>query len=132
MTDNKQSLDLKDLMSQLNLKDYMGVNPELDQKITELENKRKEDLRNKLRNKTNNMKNNRLGKGFREQNQINALKQTPLFDNIQNNEEMKNAIDRMVSSMAKDSKQKKNIKKQVEKLVEKSKGIEGLGLDKDT
>ena len=78
--EEKQSLDLKDIMSQMNLKDYMGINPELDEKIIELKDKRKEELRNKLRSKTNTMRNNRMNKNIREENQINALKDDGNYD----------------------------------------------------
>jgi hypothetical protein len=122
-TDEKQQFNLNEIMSNLNLKDYMGQDPELDKKLKELDEKRKNDLKQKLRQKTNNMKNNRLGKSTKEQTQINALKQNPMFQNIQNtnNEDIKRAIETMASSFSKDPRQKKNIKKQVEKLVEKMK-----------
>lgn len=122
-TEEKQQFNLNDIMSNLNLKDYMGQSEELDNKLVEMENKRKNDLRQKLRQKTNNMRNNRSGKSMREQSQINALKENALFQNINNNseEEIKKAIETMASSFSKDSRQKKNIKKQVGKLVEKMK-----------
>jgi hypothetical protein len=124
----KQSFNLDELMSELNLKDYMGENQELDGKLKEIQEKRKDELRKKLRQKTNNMRNNRSGKILREQNQINSLKENPLFQNIGNGneDEIKKVIETMASSFSKDPKQKKNIKKQMEKLVEKIKEPEIL------
>lgn len=121
--DEKQQFDLAEIMSKMNLKDYMGQDPELDKKLMELDEKRKNDLKQKLRQKTNNMRNNRLGKSSREQSQINALKENPMFQNIGNTseEEIKKAIEMMASSFSKDPRQKKNIKKQVGKLVDKMK-----------
>lgn len=124
----KQSFNLDELMSELNLKDYMGESQELDGKLKEIQEKRKDELRKKLRQKTNNMRNNRSGKILREQNQINSLKENPLFQNIGNGneDEIKKVIETMASSFSKDPKQKKNIKKQMEKLVEKIKEPEIL------
>lgn len=124
----KQSFNLDELMSELNLKDYMGESQELDGKLKEIQEKRKDELRKKLRQKTNNMRNNRSGKILREQNQINSLKENPLFQNIGNGneDEIKKVIETMASSFSKDPKQKKNIKKQIEKLVDKIKEPEIL------
>jgi hypothetical protein len=119
MTEQKQEFNLTDLMSQINLKEYIGQNEELDEKIIEMEKKRKEELREKLRNKTNNLRNNRMSKNVRQQNQIETLKSNPAFQNVNSNEDMKKTIDMVASSMSKDSKQKKNIKKQMEQLVGK-------------
>ncbi len=122
-TNEKQKIDLAEIMSKMNLKNYMGEDPELDKKLMELDEKRKNDLKQKLKQKTNNMRNNRLGKSSREQTQINALKENPMFQNVGNTseEEIKKAIEMMASSFSKDPRQKKNIKKQVGKLVEKIK-----------
>lgn len=119
--EQNQSFNLEDLMSQINLNDYKGVVPELDNKIKDLQLKRKEELKQKLRAKTNNLRNNRMSKEIRENNQINNLKENPMFQNINNGEDTKKIIETMASSMSKDSKQKKNIKKQIEKLVDKMK-----------
>jgi hypothetical protein len=119
--EQNQSFNLEDLMSQINLNDYKGVVPELDNKIKDLQLKRKEELKQKLRAKTNNLRNNRMSKEIRENNQINSLKENPMFQNINNVEDTKKIIETMASSMSKDSKQKKNIKKQIEKLVDKMK-----------
>ena len=119
MAEEKQNFNLTELMSQINLKDYMGENNQLDEKLVEMEKQRKELLRQKLRNKTNSLRNNRMSKNAREQNQIESLKSNPAFQNINSNEDMKKAIDMVASSMSKDSKQKKNIKKQMEQLVGK-------------
>ena len=124
MTDQKQELNLMDLMSEINLKSYMGESPEMDEKILEMEKKRKEMLRQKLRNKMNSFKNNRMSKDHKQQVQMDSLKNNPAFQNINSQEEMKKAIDMVASSMSKDSKQKKNIKKQMEELVDKMKSAE--------
>ncbi len=117
MATDKQEFNFKDLMSQIDLKDYMGESQELDEKLIEMEKQRKEQLRQKLRNKTNNFRNNRMTKDIRQQNQMEQLKKNPAFQNIGSEEEMKKAIDMVASSMAKDSKQKKNIKKQMEGMM---------------
>jgi len=119
MTEEKQNFNLTELMSQINLKDYMGENNQLDEKLVEMEKQRKELLRQKLRNKTNSLRNNRMSKNVREQGQIESLKSNPAFQNLNSEEEIKKAIDMVASSMSKDSKQKKNIKKQMENLVDK-------------
>jgi hypothetical protein len=119
MAEDKQNFNLTELMSQINLKDYMGENNQLDKKLVEMEKQRKEQLRQKLRNKTNSLRNNRMSKNVREQGQIESLKSNPAFQNLNSEEEIKKAIDMVASSMSKDSKQKKNIKKQMENLVDK-------------
>jgi hypothetical protein len=119
--EDKQNFNLTDLMSELNLKDYMGESNELDEKIIDMEKKRKEMLRQKLKNKTNNLRNNRMSKSIKEQTQLESLKSNPAFQNINSEEDMKKTIDMVASSMSKDTKQKKNIKKQMEGLVEKMK-----------
>jgi hypothetical protein len=119
MAEEKQNFYLTELMSQINLKDYMGENNQLDEKLVEMEKQRKELLRQKLRNKTNSLRNNRMSKNVREQGQIESLKSNPAFQNLNSEEEIKKAIDMVASSMSKDSKQKKNIKKQMENLVDK-------------
>ena len=65
------------------------------------------------------LRNNRMSKNVREQGQIESLKSNPAFQNLNSEEEIKKAIDMVASSMSKDSKQKKNIKKQMENLVDK-------------
>jgi len=119
MAEDKQNFNLTELMSQINLKDYMGENNQLDEKLVEMEKQRKEQLRQKLRNKTNSLRKNRMSKNVREQGQIESLKSNPAFQNLNSEEEIKKAIDMVASSMSKDSKQKKNIKKQMENLVDK-------------
>ncbi len=92
----------------------------IDIDMNEIQRKRKEIIRQKLKNKMNNFKNNRSGKESIERMQLEALKNNESFRNIQgNNEEMKKAIESMASNMTKDPKQKKNIKKQMDKLIEK-------------
>ena len=92
----------------------------IDIDMNEIQRKRKEILKQRLRNKMNNFKNNRSGKESIERMQLEALKNNESFRNIQgNNEEMKKAIESLANNMTKDPKQKKNIKKQMDKLVEK-------------
>jgi predicted outer membrane protein len=88
----------------------------------------KEDLKKKLRDKRNALKNNRLGKKYQEDNQIKTLKENPLFQNMNggnlngaNDADIKNTIESMASKMSNDPKQKKNIKKQMNHLIEKMK-----------
>jgi hypothetical protein len=119
--EDKQEFNFTELMNNINLKDYMGENKDLDDKLIDMEKKRKEILRQKLRNKTNSLRNNRMPKNIKEQSQLDSLKNNPAFQNINSEEEMKKAIDMVASSMSKDSKQKKNIKKQMEGLVDKMK-----------
>jgi hypothetical protein len=120
----KQEFNLNELMSQINLKDYIGEDPDLDEKLKEMEQNRKEMLRQKLRKKTHSMRHNRMSKDIRQHNQMEELKKNPAFSNIGSEEEMKKAIDMVASSMSKDSKQKKNIKKQMQGLIEKVKDNE--------
>ena len=56
-------------------------------------------------------------------NQLEALKQNPLFADIQNAppDEIKKAVELMVGKMTNDSKQKKNAKKQINNLLEQLK-----------
>ena len=78
-------------------------------------------LKKKLEDKRNSIKNKKQPLITKEDNQINMLKNNPLFKNIENldKESIKKIIDTVASSMTNDSKQKKNIKKQVEKLIDK-------------
>ena len=78
-------------------------------------------LKKKLEDKRNSIKNKKQPLITKEDNQINMLKNNPLFKNIENadKESIKKIIDTVASSMKNDSKQKKIIKKQVEKLIDK-------------
>jgi hypothetical protein len=78
-------------------------------------------LKKKLEDKRSSIKNKKQPLITKEDNQINMLKNNPLFKNIENldKESIKKIIDTVASSMTNDSKQKKNIKKQVEKLIDK-------------
>ena len=142
MTDNpeKKTFDLKDILnispemlqslqsltlnnSENNENNFMNSSSILSQNNTISSNK--EDLKKKLRDKRNALKNNRLGKIYQEKNQIKALKENPLFQNINggnaNDTDIKNTIESMASNMSNDPKQKKNIKKQMNHLIEKMK-----------
>jgi hypothetical protein len=142
MTDNpeKKTFDLKDILNvspemlqslqslTLNNNENNAMNSSsILSQINTLSNTsgNKEDLKKKLRDKRNALKNNRLGKKYQEENQIKALKENPLFQNINggnaNDSDIKNTIESMASKMSNDPKQKKNIKKQMNHLIEKMK-----------
>lgn len=78
-------------------------------------------LKKKLRNKQENLNNNRKNKNQKEDNKIKMLKENPLFKNLGslNTPEAKKMIDTMASKMCADPKQKKAMKKQIEKLINK-------------
>jgi hypothetical protein len=117
MEDTK-SFNLKDLITPDILNKYVETNLEDKNKLNEIN---REILRKKLRNKTNNLRLNRSSKDAKEKNQLNMLKENSLFQNIEgaDNETMKKMVDAMASKMTNDSKQKKNAKKQITKLLEK-------------
>jgi len=140
MSETNKSFNLKDFIKNDTIKNYIeenGHNVDMN-KISELingklnineestekkviDNERREELRRRLREKTNVLKGNRTSKELREKNQINELKQNPLFQtggNV-NPEDIKNMIEAYSSKMTKDTKQKKNIKKQMNNLIEK-------------
>jgi hypothetical protein len=110
--DENKSFNLKDLINPEILNKYVQSN--LENELDEKENieKRREILRQKLRAKTNTLRNNRSSKDAKEQNQLNMLKENPLFKNIEgaDNETMKKIIDNMASKMTNDPKQKKMLK----------------------
>ena len=78
-------------------------------------------LKKKLRSKQQELNNNRKNKNQKEDSRIKMLKENPLFKNLGslNTSEAKKMIDNMASKMCSDSKQKKAIKKQMEKLINK-------------
>lgn len=84
-----------------------------------------ERVKKRLQAKKEELHNKRTGKFNQKSHnpQLEALKQNPLFANIHNAppEEIKKAIDMMVSKMTNDSKQKKNAKKQINQLLEQLK-----------
>jgi hypothetical protein len=116
ITDNKnKSFNIKDLVDIENLVNYSD---ETDKPIKS----NRDELRAKLRSKTNSLRNNRMSKNIKEENQMKSLKENPMFKDIDpNSVDMKNIIENMSNKMCADPKQKKNIKKQMEKLVEKMK-----------
>jgi len=123
---SNQSFNIKDLINDEDLSKYSDVINNLNLNNLNLNNNEKiindkEEIRRKLREKTNSLRNNRLGKKTKEDNQIKALKENPMFQNIDSNSDMKGVIEKMASNMSNDPRQKKNIKKQIEKLVEKIK-----------
>ena len=83
----------------------------------------KEALRKRVHDKKMELRNKRLGKTVQQKNQIEQLRQNPLFQNQNLNEQVdiKKMIDAYASKMTNDSKQKKHIKKQMEKLMEQMK-----------
>ena len=135
--DKTQAFNLKDLLNDENIKSYQDIlgnsgilqNANLESGISQNTNKiisdeeRRNILRQKLRAKTNTLRSNRMSKDIKEKTQIDMLKENPMFKNLdsQNNVDMNNIIEKMASSMSKDPKQKKNIKKQISNIVEKMK-----------
>jgi len=121
----QSSFNLKDLLNNENMQEYLNIDPNFMLNLNKIKTIDREELRRRLRAKTNSLRNNRMNKTHREQNQVNALKENPIFKNMNLNEsskeEIKTAIESMASKMAKDPKQKKNIKKQMEKMVEQMK-----------
>ena len=78
-------------------------------------------LKKKLRSKQEELNNNRKSKNQKEDSRIKMLKENPLFKNLGslNTPEAKKMIDTMASKMCSDPKQKKAMKKQMEKLINK-------------
>ncbi len=104
--------------SLLPIKQSLFSNTSQSNKDEDPEKKRKE-LRDKLRKKTNQMSQSRQSKDQQMKNQLEVMKENPLFSNAfqGTDEEKKKVIDMYASSVTKDSKQKKNIKKQLEKIM---------------
>ena len=82
----------------------------------------REKLKKRTQEKMNSKKNNKQNP---QNTQIKALQNNPLFKNLNlnlvNDIDIKKVIEDLSSKMTTDSKQKKNIKKQVNKLIEKIK-----------
>ena len=78
-------------------------------------------LKKKLRSKQEELRNSRRSKNQKEDSKIKMLKENPLFKNLGslNTPEAKKMIDTMASKMCTDPRQKKAIKKQMEKLINK-------------
>lgn len=93
--------------------------------ITEEERlKNIEALKKRFNAKKEELANSRKNKNQKEDNQIKMLKENPLFKNLGNlgslnSPEAKKIIDEMASKMCTNSKQKKAMKKQMEKLISK-------------
>ena len=126
MTDNgdeKKSFNIKDLVDIEDLNNYTSeLLKNNENEVDNLSKPSRDELRAKLRAKTNSLKNNRMSKNIKEENQMKSLKENPMFKNVDpNSVDMKNMIESMANKMCADPKQKKNIKKQMEKLVEKMK-----------
>lgn len=128
---NKQSFNLKDLLDENEINKYKEIEEQEKNNesntISEEEQKkiRREEVLKKLKEKKEAFKNKRLGKVGQQKNQINQLMSNPLFSNLNlnNNDEIKKAIELMAGKITNDSKQKKNAKKQIAKLVDKMKDI---------
>ena len=124
--EEKKSFNLKDLINIENIDQLssLSLNDNLEEELTEeIIMKNREELRRRTKEKINNMRNKRLGKNTKQDSQIKALKENPLFQNLDlnNNTDIKKVIDNLASKMTTDSKQKKNIKKQMEKIMDKMK-----------
>jgi len=78
-------------------------------------------LKKKLRNKKEELLHSRKSKNQKEDSRIKMLKENPLFKNLGslNTPEAKKMIDNIASKMCNDPKQKKAMKKQMEKLINK-------------
>ena len=129
---NKQSFNLKDLIDEKEINKYKEIEEEEKNKekniINDEEQKKKiirEEALKRLKEKKEAFKNKRLGKTGQNKNQINQLMSNPLFNNLNlnNSDEIKNAINLMADKMTNDPKQKKNAKKQIAKLVDKMKDV---------
>ena len=127
---NPESLNLKDLIKPEDLEAYQNIlshnNGNLDSNQDnqpDNEEARRNYLRQKLRAKTKQLQSSRMSKDMREKSQIEMLKENPMFKNLngqqQNPELMKETIEKIASSMCKDPRQKKNIKKQLGNIIEK-------------
>ena len=78
-------------------------------------------LKRKLRSKEEELRHSRKSKNQKEDSKIKMLKENPLFKNLGslNTPEAKKMIESMASKMCSDPKQKKAMKKQMEKLINK-------------
>jgi hypothetical protein len=81
-------------------------------------------VKNRLITRQQELSNKRKGKNVKEDMKIKMLKENPLLKNLGNldslnSPEAKKIIDNMASKMCNNSKQKKAIKKQMEKLIGK-------------
>ena len=122
---------MTDLIDEKEINKYKLIQKENDDKdknlISEEELKKikRQEVLKKLQEKKEAFRNQRLGKKGQQKNQINQLMSNPLFSNLNlnNNEDIKKAVDLMANKMTNDSKQKKNAKKQISKLVDKMKDI---------
>lgn len=78
-------------------------------------------LKRKLRSKEEELRHSRKSKNKKEDSRIKMLKENPLFKDLGslNTPEAKKMIDTMASKMCSDPKQKKAMKKQMEKLINK-------------
>ena len=129
---NPESFNLKDLIKPEDLQAYQDIlshnNSNLERNQDnqpDNEEARRNYLRQKLRAKTKQLQSSRMSKDIREKSQIEMLKENPMFKNLngldgqQNPELMKETIEKIASSMCKDPRQKKNIKKQLGNIIEK-------------
>lgn len=126
------SFNLKDLIDPALLEQYQSELSSADGKVEEkpvssetlteeMIRQNKEALRKRLHDKKMELKNKRLGKVSKQNNQIEQLRQNPLFQNLGEEIDIKKMIDAYASKMTNDSKQKKHIKKQMEKMMDKMK-----------
>ena len=102
----------------------LSLNNNLEEELTEeIIMKNREELKRRTNEKIAYMRNKRSSKNIKQESQIKALKENPLFKNLDlnNNTDIKKIIDNLASKMTNDSKQKKNIKKQMDKIIDKMK-----------
>ena len=116
--------ELLDSMNDLNL----DSNSVVEKELTEEERKKNiELLKKKLQVKQSETRNKRRNKISKEDDKMKMLKENPLFKSLGSNLDgidIKSVINNMASKMCTDSKQKKMVKKQMEKLVEQIKNQE--------
>jgi hypothetical protein len=128
----KSSFNLNDLMN-------IGQNPEIQQQLqgmmgeqfnqfqkSEKEGEKelsKEELRKKLRAKMNQLSSQRQGKDAQQQKQIEQLKSNPMVQSMGNKVDINMLIDQVMkqNNIPNTPQHRKNVKKQVEALMEKMK-----------
>lgn len=75
--------------------------------------------RKKLREKLKSMRDARRGRDFALQKDINMIKENSMYQNMGNNMDVSKVMMQMIGNMGHSSKQKKMMKKRVDKMLEK-------------
>jgi hypothetical protein len=87
-------------------------------KLKEDAQKRRQELVQKLRQKTRAMSNNRKGKEHVLKNDIDSIKENPMYKNM-GSTDISKLMEQMIGNTAQTSKQKKMMKNKIEKMMEK-------------